>query len=96
MPSEFPLRSWVAQDCAVLARSVQLNDTDERLVGIREVADLFAVDISTIRRWERAGHLTSVRVGERGHRRFRQSEIEGLLEARQTSRAYARQRQAAV
>ena len=56
-----------------------MNDTADRLVGIREVAELFAVDISTIRRWERAGHLTSVRVGERGHRRFRLSELERLL-----------------
>ena len=52
------------------------------LIGIREVAELFGVDISTVRRWEQAGHVHSVRVGERGHRRFRQKEIQRLLRSR--------------
>ena len=54
----------------------------DRLVGIREVADLFGVDISTVRRWERAGHLSSVRVGARGHRRFRREDVRRLLQSR--------------
>jgi excisionase family DNA binding protein len=54
----------------------------ERLLGIREVADLFGVDISTIRRWEQAGHVRSVRIGQRGHRRYHATEIEDLLESR--------------
>ena len=53
----------------------------ERLLGIREVADLFGVDISTIRRWEQAGHVRSVRIGQRGHRRYHATEIEDLMEA---------------
>ena len=56
-------------------------EAPDRLVGIREVADLFGVDISTVRRWERAGHLRSVRVGERGPRRFRRQEIQRLLDS---------------
>jgi excisionase family DNA binding protein len=54
----------------------------ERLLGIREVADLFGVDISTIRRWEQAGYLRSVRVGQRGHRRYHLADVEELLESR--------------
>jgi excisionase family DNA binding protein len=54
----------------------------ERLLGIREVAGLFGVDISTIRRWEQAGYLRSVRIGERGHRRYHAAEIEELLDNR--------------
>jgi excisionase family DNA binding protein len=54
----------------------------ERLLGIREVAGLFGVDISTIRRWEQAGYLRSVRIGERGHRRYHMAEIEELLDNR--------------
>lgn len=54
----------------------------ERLLGIREVAGLFGVDISTIRRWEQAGYLRSVRIGERGHRRYHLAEIEELLDNR--------------
>ena len=56
-----------------------MKQKPERLLGIREVADLFGVDISTVRRWDEAGHLESVRVGERGHRRFRRADIDRLL-----------------
>jgi excisionase family DNA binding protein len=59
------------------------------LLGIREVANLFGVDISTIRRWEQAGHLRSVRVGQRGHRRYHASDIQELLESRAEERAEA-------
>ena len=55
------------------------------LLGIREVANLFGVDISTIRRWEQAGYLRSVRVGQRGHRRYHASDIQELLESRAES-----------
>jgi excisionase family DNA binding protein len=71
-----------AQFCPVLPKSDQLTENLDPLVSIREVADLFGVDISTVRRWEQAGHLHSVRVGERGHRRFRQKEIQRLLRSR--------------
>jgi excisionase family DNA binding protein len=54
----------------------------DRLLGIREVADLFGVDISTVRRWEQAGYLRSVRVGQRGHRRYHAVDIQELLESR--------------
>jgi excisionase family DNA binding protein len=59
-----------------------LTDSPERLLGIREVAGLFGVDISTIRRWEHAGYLRSVRVGQRGHRRYHAADIQELLESR--------------
>ena len=54
----------------------------DRLLGIREVADLFGVDISTVRRWEQAGYLRSVRIGQRGHRRYHAVDIQELLESR--------------
>ena len=60
----------------------RLKEGPDRLLGIREVADLFGVDISTVRRWDEAGHLRSVRVGNRGHRRFRPEDIRRLLEQR--------------
>jgi excisionase family DNA binding protein len=52
------------------------------LLGIREVAGMFGVDISTIRRWENAGYLRSVRVGQRGHRRYHAAEVQELLDSR--------------
>ena len=54
----------------------------ERLFGIREVAGMFGVDISTIRRWEQAGYLHSVRIGLRGHRRYHATDIQALLDSR--------------
>ncbi|MDQ6918008.1 MAG: MerR family DNA-binding transcriptional regulator [Candidatus Dormibacteraeota bacterium] len=54
----------------------------DRLLGIREVAEMFGVDISTIRRWETAGYLRSVRIGERGHRRYHAADINELIESR--------------
>jgi excisionase family DNA binding protein len=59
-----------------------VKESADRLLGIREVAELFGVDISTVRRWDEAGHLRSVRMGQRGHRRFRQQDIRRLLEQR--------------
>ena len=59
-----------------------MKESADRLLGIREVAELFGVDISTVRRWDDAGHLRSVRMGQRGHRRFRQQDIRRLLEQR--------------
>jgi excisionase family DNA binding protein len=61
-----------------------LTDSDP-LLGIRDVANLFGVDISTIRRWEHAGYLRSIRVGQRGHRRYHASDIQALLESRAES-----------
>jgi excisionase family DNA binding protein len=63
-----------------------LKQGADRLLGIREVAELFGVDITTVRRWEQAGHLHAVRVGPRGHRHFRQSELNQLLETREEKR----------
>jgi excisionase family DNA binding protein len=59
-----------------------LTTGPEPLLGIREVAGLFGVDISTIRRWEQAGYLRSVRIGRRGHRRYRSEDIQDLLKSR--------------
>jgi excisionase family DNA binding protein len=61
-----------------------LTDSDP-LLGIRDVANLFGVDISTIRRWEHAGYLRSIRVGQRGHRRYHAADIQALLESRAES-----------
>jgi excisionase family DNA binding protein len=50
--------------------------TDE-LLPIGEVARRFGVSVETIRRWERAGRLTSNRT-PMGHRRFSISDVEAL------------------
>ena len=50
----------------------------EALLTPGEVAALFRVDPKTVTRWARAGKLTSLRTLG-GHRRYRESEVRGLL-----------------
>jgi excisionase family DNA binding protein len=56
----------------------------EVLLTPAEVAALFRVDPKTVTRWAKSGKLTAIRTLG-GHRRYRQSEVLGLLKANQTS-----------
>ena len=56
----------------------------EVLLTPAEVAALFRVDPKTVTRWAKAGKLTAIRTLG-GHRRYRQSEVLGLLKANQPS-----------
>ncbi|MFE6222930.1 BldC family transcriptional regulator [Streptomyces sp. NPDC057854] len=53
--------------------------SDDPLMRPEEVAELFGVDTRTIARWADEGKLCSVRTLG-GHRRFRRSEVERLLD----------------
>jgi excisionase family DNA binding protein len=50
----------------------------ERLLTPGEVALMFRVDPKTVTRWASAGRIGSIRTPG-GHRRFRESEVRGLL-----------------
>lgn len=52
----------------------------EVLLTPAEVASLFRVDPKTVTRWAKAGKLTAIRTLG-GHRRFRASEVNALLQA---------------
>ncbi|CAN5761972.1 developmental transcriptional regulator BldC [soil metagenome] len=54
-----------------------VNET-ESLLTPSEVAALFRVDPKTVTRWAKAGKLSSIRTLG-GHRRYRESEVRGLL-----------------
>lgn len=51
-----------------------------KLFSISEAARLLGVSIDTLRRWDRAGRLSSIRSGPRGHRFYSQSDIEQYLQ----------------
>jgi excisionase family DNA binding protein len=53
----------------------------EVLLTPAEVAQLFRVDPKTVTRWAKAGKLTAIRTLG-GHRRYRQSEVQNLLNAK--------------
>ena len=58
--------------------TVMTSANAERLLTPGEVAALFRVDPKTVTRWASAGRIGSIRTPG-GHRRFRESEVRGLL-----------------
>lgn len=62
--------------------SLSLNRSSEAevLLTPAEVASLFRVDPKTVTRWAKAGKLTAIRTLG-GHRRYRASEVNALLQA---------------
>lgn len=52
----------------------------DKLLSIGETAKLLGVSIDTLRRWDAAGRLASIRSGPRGYRFYRQSDIDNFLQ----------------
>ena len=50
-----------------------------KLISIGKVAKILGVSIDTLRRWDKAKKLQSMRSGPRGHRFYRQSDIDLFL-----------------
>lgn len=55
----------------------------DTLLSIGKAAVSLGISIDTLRRWEKAGRLVSVRSGKRGHRYFRQSDISQFMKDEQ-------------
>ena len=51
-----------------------------KLVSIGDVAEQLGISIDTLRRWDKKDKLVSIRVGEKGTRFYRQSDLDFLLE----------------
>ncbi len=45
------------------------------LITIQEAAEMLGVHPETLRRWDRAGKLRAIKIGERGDRRFAKADI---------------------
>jgi excisionase family DNA binding protein len=56
----------------------------EPLLTPSEVAAMFRVDPKTVTRWAAAGRINSIRTPG-GHRRFRETEVRGILEGWSTT-----------
>ena len=58
------------------------TDGGDRLLTPREVAAIFRVHPKTIQRWTELGLLTAVQVNPSGWRRYRESQVRELLDAK--------------
>lgn len=60
-----------------------MPDMPEKLLSVTQVAQMFQVHITTVRRWRRKGLLEGVKKGKGGRLlRFRESDVLELLKAR--------------
>lgn len=55
--------------------------TDDKLLKIREAADLLGVNPETLRRWDNEGKLVAVKVSKRGDRRYKPEDLKRFIEA---------------
>lgn len=54
--------------------------TDDKLLKIREAADLLGVNPETLRRWDNEGKLVAVKVSKRGDRRYKPEDLKRFIE----------------
>lgn len=58
---------------------------EDDLIDIEEAAELLGLSKVTLRRWTRDGRLPCVRIGSRGDRRFKPSELEAFIASKMRS-----------
>ena len=56
--------------------------SSERLLKIEDVATLLGTTTQTLRNWTNSGYMNAI-IGKGGHRRFRSSEVERLMELKE-------------
>lgn len=50
-----------------------------KLLRISQAAEMLGVNPETLRRWDRSGELRAIKLGKRGDRRYRASDIERMI-----------------
>ena len=56
-----------------------IHDKFDRILKVSEVAEILHAHPNTIRRWSEQGKIGAYRIGARGDRRFRESDIARLV-----------------
>ena len=51
----------------------------QKLLKIREAAEILSVNPETLRRWDRSGKLKAIIISKRGDRRYREEDIIKLI-----------------
>ena len=54
-------------------------DPLDKLLKTKDVAEILNAHPNTIRRWSKQGKIEAYRIGSRGDRRFRQSDIDSFI-----------------
>ena len=54
----------------------------EKLIKIKEASAYLGVNPETLRRWEKAGIITPIRIGARNDRRYNEAMLTNLLNKR--------------
>lgn len=62
------------------------KESKQELISIGEAAKILGVHIDTLRRWDKEGTLKAIRIGKRGRRMYKKSEIILILKNEKTSK----------
>lgn len=57
-----------------------VTDTNDKMLTVKEVADLLNIHPNTLRRWSEQGRIVTYKINSRGDRRFKRSDIEKFLD----------------
>lgn len=52
---------------------------DKSLLTLQQASEILNVHPETLRRWDKSGRLTAVKVGERGDRKYRLADVQRLM-----------------
>lgn len=62
---------------------INSRDKDSPLLKISEVVEMLRVHTNTLRLWDQKGILPAIRIGERGLRRYKLSDIQDFIESQE-------------
>ena len=54
----------------------------QKLLKIRQAAEVLNVHVETLRRWDRSGKLKAIRVNDRGDRRYKSEDLEKMVKTK--------------
>lgn len=55
-------------------------DSSIKLLRIKEAAELLGVNPATLRKWDKEGKLSAIKISKRGDRRYKKEDIVKFLE----------------
>ncbi len=55
---------------------------NQKLLKIREAAEILGINPETLRRWDNQGRLQAVRIGKRKDRRYKLEDLQKIIETK--------------